>query len=113
MKKKMLWHCILSKKVLGCSGIRTQDHTILRQPHYPLRYREIYLATTQLSIVRSTGNPTRSLVKPLITLKSVHSVYLDFIGYGNNYTYSTHALSVESISVNCANSRNFNKSSNV
>ena len=34
---------------------------------------QIYLATIQVSINRSTGKPTRSLVKPLTTLKSVHS----------------------------------------
>ena len=77
------------------------------------RLNQIYLATTQLSIVRSTGNPTHSLVKPLITLKSVHSAYSNFIGCGTNYTYTTHAWSVDGISVNCANSRNFKKSSNV
>ena len=27
------------EKKLGCCGIRTQDHSILRQTQYPLRYR--------------------------------------------------------------------------
>ena len=93
-------------------GNRTPGHEVAAQRanHYAIALYS--LASFEVSSNRLTGSPTRSLFKPLITRKSVHTVTV----YSNLICFWTKLHTVNTpivISVTCANSRNFKKCSNV